>query len=240
MPSHIAVIPGRKWSKGFPRKNRLFFRKTAEFIRDVGLYERVIVTSDDEVLLGLAEEHGFETLPRPPELSKDDTPIKMVFKHVVETCSIKGADYLWLFYIPLLYRNKKDYIAAKELAEKAQPESLSAFIPAKTHPFNCWRHDVQTKQLKKFIENEVFNRQDLPDAWENYHYLYCCRGESIDRLDNNLLSANTLPIFLPKETASKLVEIDTPADLETWKQLHPQDYLLWEKLHPFEDIPDGQ
>lgn len=236
MSNHIAVIPARLRSKGFKFKNRLFFQNTAEFVRSSQLYDRVIVTTDDPILLEFATAYGFETHRRPTELAGDHTSIREVFFRLVQDCSVMQDDYLWLFYIPLVYKNVKDFAEAKMKVEKCHPLSLSSFIPAKTHPYNCWRYGSDQKKLKKYIENDLFNRQDYPEAWENYHYIYCCLASALPQLDNNLLCADTRPFFLPEETVKQLVEIDTPADLERWKYVSPKDYECWLKTQVKEKI----
>jgi len=234
MPRHIAVIPARLQSKGFTHKNRLFFSNTAEFICSSKLYDRVIVTTDDPILLERATACGFEIHRRPSELAGDHTSIREVFICLVQDCSVMEDDYLWLFYIPLVYKNMKDFVEAKKEVEKNRPLSVSSFIPAKTHPYNCWRYDSDLKKMMKYIDNDLFNRQNYPDAWENYHYIYCCVASAIPRLNNNMLCADTQPIFLAEETVRRLVEIDTPADLERWKYISPEDYEHWRRSQAME------
>ena len=50
--SHVAIIPARKNSKGFPMKNRLYFNKTAKFVKSLKWFEKIILTSDDKWFKG--------------------------------------------------------------------------------------------------------------------------------------------------------------------------------------------
>ena len=45
---HIAIIPARKNSIGYPRKNRLFFKYTRNFIKKINWFENIYLSSDDE------------------------------------------------------------------------------------------------------------------------------------------------------------------------------------------------
>ncbi len=132
---------------------------------------------------------------------------------------IKDDDILWLIYLPLLYRNTDDFDKAKTIIESPQVKSLCSFIKAKSHPFNCWKYDEKNKILNKYIENDVFRRQDLPPAWEHYHYICCFKAGEIDNLNSELINSKTHPVFLDNKTTEKLVEIDTPEDYDKWKAL---------------------
>jgi len=56
---HIAVIPARARSVGFPKKNQIFFDNTANFIEDLFWFDEVIVTSNDKVVLDKARKRKF-------------------------------------------------------------------------------------------------------------------------------------------------------------------------------------
>ena len=73
----IAVIPARGGSKRIPRKNiKDFFGKpliaySIEVALSSRLFEKVIVTTDDEEIAAIAKQYGAEVpFIRPKELSK--------------------------------------------------------------------------------------------------------------------------------------------------------------------------
>ena len=224
---NIAIIPARKGSKGFPGKNILFFSMTEKFINKSGLFDRVIINTDDESLIEIAKDAQFETYSRPQYLAGNDISINSVFQDMVTHLKCNGEDYLWLFYIPLLYKNIDDFVKGKKIIDKLKPDSLSTFIPARTHPYNCWKYDKNLGVIQKYIDNQLFNRQDYEDAWENYHYVFAIKVNALEKSDNNLLSNKTEPMFLDNDTANKLVEIDTPEDLKKWKNIDQTGYMDW-------------
>ena len=49
--------------------------------------------------------------------------------------------FIWLFYIPLVYKNIKDFKLALKLVEEKKLKSICAFERVKTHPMNCFHFD---------------------------------------------------------------------------------------------------
>jgi len=216
---HIALIPARKGSVGFKFKNRLFFDNTANFLDNTLWFDDIIVSSDDNDILDKALMRNYAVHNRSIDLSMSDISIKDVMLNVIEEMKIDSDSYIWLFYLPILYKNKSDFEELKSLISATEHSSVCSFIPAQVHPFNCWMFNKENLKLKKYISNDVYRRQDLPEAWEHYHYLCAFKAGYINKLNSELISEDTHPFFLSQETTEKLIEIDTPKDYEKWKKL---------------------
>ena len=217
MTRHVAFIPARLGSKGLPLKNRLLFPNTADFLEHLDWIDEIVISTDDPVLAREGQGRGYTILERPKQLAGDAIPIKAVIEGAITQMNLEPIVVLWLFYLPILYKNKADFEDARQILDSKKLESLCTFIPAKTHPFNCWQYSTEKGELSQFIENNRFRRQDLPEAWMLYHYICCCRVSCLPKLNNELVCKQTYPIFLPKEVADRLIEIDTPEDLARWK-----------------------
>lgn len=215
---HIGVIPARAGSIGFPKKNQIFFDNTADFLKDLSWLDEVIVTSDDIVVLDKAKRKKYTVYERSDVLSSSDISIKSVFKDLINSLKIQNDVILWLFYLPVLYKNYSDFEQAKTIIEKSEIRSLCTFVPAKTHPLNTWQYDQKNKKLSQYIENDIYRRQDLPFAWMHYHYVCCFKAKELNHLNSELLSSETYPIFLSDDYAKNLIEIDMPEDFEKWKK----------------------
>ena len=95
--SKLAVIPARGGSKRIPRKNiRLFAGKpmiayAIEAALSSGVFDHVVVSTDDPEIAGIAADHG-ASLPfvRPAHLADDMTPTVPVVAHAIETCQALG------------------------------------------------------------------------------------------------------------------------------------------------------
>lgn len=220
MTRHIAVIPARAGSVGLPGKNRMFFDATAGFIDAEGWFGRVIVSTDDPVVADKALGRGYEIRDRPAQLSGPAASIKSMFQDLIPAMAVEPDDMLWLFYLPVLYKDATDFAAARALAERAGTRSVMSFIPAKTHPFSCWKWDGA--RLDQYIENDLFRRQDMPPAWMTYHYTCCFQAGILDQLNSELVGPATVPVFLSEATARNLIEVDTPEDLERWQRFQAE------------------
>lgn len=93
----VAIIPARGGSKRIPRKNiRPFLGKpmiahSIACARESGLFERVIVSTDDNEIAQIAVEHGAEVpFVRPRELSDDHTGTTAVMAHAVRFLQDSG------------------------------------------------------------------------------------------------------------------------------------------------------
>jgi CMP-N-acetylneuraminic acid synthetase len=215
--NHIAVIPARMGSEGYKHKNRIFYRYTEDFLRTLSWIKQVIVSTDDPVIVQYAEKSGFDVHIRPESLAGPAVSIHSVFAALIKDKNIDSEALLWLFYLPVLYRNQVDFEYCRSVMEQGQYGSLCTFVRAKSHPFNCWKYDEKTKKIEQYVKNDCFRRQDLPPAWTHYHYVYCFRARVLDSLNSEMINQDTYPYFVDDVVRDKLIEIDTPEDYERWK-----------------------
>ena len=213
---HIAVIPARAGSIGLPQKNQIFFDNTANFIDQISWIDEIVVNSNDSIVLDKARSRNYTIYDRPEILSGPEISIKSVFTDLINSKNLKQNEIIWLFYLPILFKNAQDFKNAKTRIEQPDIKSLCTFVPVKSHPFNAWKYDKKNKKINQYIKNDFYRRQDLPPAWIHYHYVCCFKVSEIDKLNNELLNTETYPFFLSKEYAKNLIEIDTPEDLEKW------------------------
>lgn len=87
----VAILIGRKGSKGFPGKNlytilgkplACYPMKAATDCLEI---DKVFLSTDDERLMKLADENGIEIINRPPELCTDEALGEHVYVHAYNT-----------------------------------------------------------------------------------------------------------------------------------------------------------
>lgn len=88
--NNIAIIPARGGSKGIPRKNirelagKPLIAWTIEAALAAYTVDRVIVSTDDEEIEGVASIAGAEVIRRPPAISGDQAPSEAALLHVLD------------------------------------------------------------------------------------------------------------------------------------------------------------
>ncbi|MBP6899844.1 MAG: pseudaminic acid cytidylyltransferase [Burkholderiaceae bacterium] len=94
----VAIIPARGGSKRIPRKNvkpflgRPMIGYAIAAARDSGLFERIVVSTDDAEIAAVAREQGAETpFMRPPGLADDHTPTVPVIAQAIAALQAQGS-----------------------------------------------------------------------------------------------------------------------------------------------------
>ena len=215
--THIAVIPARKNSKSLPFKNRFLFKHTAKFLRNNKLFDDVYVNSDDLYMKVQAKKYDFNFYKRKKNLAKDTTCIKEVFVDMKNKLKFSDKTFIWLFYIPLIYKNSTDFKKSIKLVESKKLKSVCAFIKAKTNPMSCWY--IKNKKPIQFMKNNLYRRQDFPLAFEHHHYICGFNAKYLNKLNSELIFQNTYPIVLNNNTSKKLIEVDTPEILKKFLKM---------------------
>ncbi len=102
----IAIIPARGGSKRIPRKNiKMFYGKpmiaySIKAAQESGLFDRIVVTTDDEEIADVARSYGAEIpFMRPKELSDDHTATIPVIAHAIQTLTKRVGYRLRLLYL---------------------------------------------------------------------------------------------------------------------------------------------
>lgn len=98
--SLVAIIPARGGSKRIPRKNIREFRGvpliayTVDAALESGLFDRVVVSTDDEDIAEIAGDRGAEVpFRRPDALADDHTPVSEATAHALECIDPEGRRY---------------------------------------------------------------------------------------------------------------------------------------------------
>ena len=94
---NIAIIPARSGSKRIPRKNIKVFcgqpmiAYAISAAKKSGLFDHIVVSTDDEEIAHIAKKCGAETpFLRPVELAGDYAETVPVVVHSIEACSALG------------------------------------------------------------------------------------------------------------------------------------------------------
>jgi len=218
----VAIIPARGGSKRIPKKNiKYFFGKpliaySIEVALASKLFEKIIVTTDDEKIAEIAREYGAEVpFLRPKELSDDFSGTADVINHAIEYLESRGESYEYLCTIyataPLL---QEKYLI--EGYEKLQNSDAINAFSATSMPFPIQRTFKidENKRCEMFTPEHYMTRsQDLEEAYQDAGQFYWANREREKKSNEKVLfSKISIPIILPRHLVQ---DIDT---LEDWKR----------------------
>jgi len=216
---NIAIIPARGGSKRIPRKNiKLFHGKpliaySIELALESGLFERVIVSTDDQEIAMIAKQYGAEVpFMRPEQLADDHTGTGDVVDHAIKHMQASGQqyDYLCTIYAtaPLL---QKEFLIEgynkliNSNAEQAFSVTSMPFPIQRTFKIN------ESGRCEMFQPDCFFTRsQDLEEAYQDAGQFY---WKSLNKPATDItFGKGSIPIILPRYLVQ---DIDT---LEDWEQ----------------------
>ena len=156
----LAIVPARGGSRGVPRKNmRMVAGKpliayTLEVVRGSGVADRLLVSSDDEVILRWARLNGFEALERPADLADNAATISDVAAHVADELDWHGD--VAVFQPTSPFRTTDSVVRAVEQFRDSGLDSLSSCVRER-HLYWYDRHD-DLANAERLFEDRV-NRQ---------------------------------------------------------------------------------
>lgn len=207
------IIPARKGSKGFPRKNRVLFDYTAKTIPSC-MKRKVIVTSNDDEILQRGEYFGFDSYTRSDSLSRDETPTKDVLKDVIVNNKINDKDILIMLYLTYPNRGWDEVEKAFNFFQTFEANSLLCReeLSNEKHPF-LWLMDNEDGTGKQLVKHNLCRRQDYPKMFKICHYIFMCRAKEIDSLNSNLYNEKT--VFFPID---QQIDVDCEEDFLRFKK----------------------
>lgn len=184
------LIPARKGSKGWPGKNRMLFKYTAELVRV--FRSAVIVSTDDDEIFAAAEDYGFSAIRRPADLAADTSDMISVLKHAAESKGMFDDDIIVLLYLTSPGRTISDLNRALEMFTASGSTSLVCRTPAKTSPYMCIYENG-----RPVINHNLYRRQDYPKCFEIRHHVAIYKVGEIPRLNNLLFNDYTTWMDIP-------------------------------------------
>ena len=216
----VAVIPARGGSKRVPRKNirpfagRPIIAYSIEAARECGLFDRIVVSTDDDEIAGVARDWGAETpFIRPPELCDDQTGTNDVVAHALGWLADHGAPAATAccvyatapFLVPADLRRGYELLIGKgkeftfSVCRCAIPVERALRLPTKGGVAAFCPQLIEARS------------QDLEESYQDAGQFYWGRAEAF--LDGRSLYAEyTEPVILPRW---RVHDIDT---LDDWAQ----------------------
>ena len=213
----LALIPARGGSKRIPRKNvRLFHGKpiiawSIAAARESGLFDRVVVSTDDEEIAAVARAYGAETpFVRPPEFSDDRTGTNAVVRHGLEWFAAQGdaVDVVCCIYATAPFVTAEALRRGHDLLT-ARGHGFAFSVTSFPFPIQRALKIRTDGSLAMFQPEHMATRsQDLEEAWHDAGQFYWGYGAAF-LADLPLFSEHAVPVVLPRH---RVQDIDTAED----------------------------
>jgi pseudaminic acid cytidylyltransferase len=210
----LAIIPARGGSKRIPRKNirdfagRPMIGYAIGAARESGVFDRIVVSTDDDEIAAIAKEQGAEVpFMRPPELSNDTAGTVPVLQHAMRALHCPADAEVCCIYpgVPLLQAK-----VLGEALDLLHTSGCDFVFPVLEFPSPVQRaltRDADGRTRSMFPEHADTRTQDLTPAYHDAGQFYWGTAAAWQSGRSPHLGARTL--VLPSWAA---VDIDTPDD----------------------------
>jgi len=219
---NIAIIPARGDSKRIPKKNIKYFHGqplivySIQAAKDSKLFDKIIVSTDDNQIATIAKEYGAEVpFIRPKELSDDFTGTVEVVNHAIEYLESEGKiyDYVCTIYSTAPFLQSQYLLEGyKKLKESDAVNTFSAT----SMPFPIQRTFKLDKNCRcKMFTPEFYmaRSQDLEEAYQDAGQFYWVNRKRQKQAANQVVFSDiSIPVILPRYLVQ---DIDTHED---WKR----------------------
>lgn len=217
---NVAIIPARGGSKRIPRKNiKAFCGKpmiawSIDAARQSGVFDRIIVSTDDEEIADVARHYGAEVpFMRPQILSDDFSGTNAVIKHAVQMLEKEG-DVIanaCCIYATAPFIQIADILEGYK--NITQNEDVLFSFPVCEFPYPIQRaiKKIDNDRLEMFQpENFTSRSQDLEPAYHDVGQFYWGKRDAWLN-DLQTFAAYSMPVVIPRKRA---IDLDTPEDWE--------------------------
>ncbi len=213
----LALIPARGGSKRIPRKNIRPFCGAPIISYSIraavktGLFDRIVVSTDDDEIADIARAEGAEVpFRRPADLANDTTTTVAVIQHALRWARDTGVELsaLCCLYPTAPFVRAGDIKAAIDLLET---EGADYCFPVTAYPFPIQRavRLLEDRRMEMFSPEHLNTRsQNLEPAYHDAGQFYWGRPAAFEK-GVALFGPGAVGLEIP---SWRVQDIDTPDD----------------------------
>jgi len=224
----LCIIPARGGSKRIPRKNVKLFgglpmiAHSLRAARAAGVFDRIVVSTDDAEIAVVAREHGGEVpFTRPAELANDFAGTDAVIGHALDWFAAHGepVEEFCCIYATAPFLRAADIRRGRDLLNERGATTAFSVTTFPYPIFRALRVAADGRVEMFWPENFSKRSQDLPEALHDAGQFYWGHvGRYL--AERRLFSSNSVPVEIPR---SRVQDIDTPEDWDRAEQM----FLAW-------------
>ena len=215
----IAVIPARGGSKRIPEKNLALFRgrplvaHTIEQSLAADIFDRILLSTDDERIAAVGRAYPVEILPRSEQLADDRATILQVLCDIIDHLALAPATTIGMLQVTAPLRSVDDIRNAYRLFCDHDGACAIVSVAVNLYPIQlAWRIDKDHHLVPALGEAAgTIRKQDQQPTyyWNDAVLFDSARNFSGPR--PNLFGDRPIPYVMPAERS---VPIDYPIQLE--------------------------
>ena len=232
MGQTVCLIPARKGSKRLPRKNTAQFHGrelaswTFDFALSCGLFERIVLSTDDPALEAMAPAEVTK-LPRPQAFADDQATLHQVIKHVIEDLPLAPDDVVVLTPVTAPLRRREDLDRSLQAFHEHDGTRTVLTVCANPHPPHLLWTREEDGSLMQIVDRAAYGTRKQAFAqtyfWNDAFLID--RAANFLKPDRDLYGHDPVGVVMPRERS---VPIDHPFDLWLASQLFDPASLLEE------------
>ncbi|ODS23492.1 hypothetical protein AB835_08645 [Candidatus Endobugula sertula] len=208
----LGVVPARGGSKGVPHKNirsmagEPLIGHTLRNAKRVDLFDRLIVSTDDDEISHVASSYDTDVIIRPPELAADTASTEVALLHVLETLEQKELELFDIIVVleptsPL--RSIATIVGAIQYCIDNAYDSVLAVKPTKENIGH-----IKNGIFRPIVADAPRRRQDRNPLYIESSTIYVCQVSYLQRT-GTLVTDNWGAFVVPEEEA---MDINTEDD----------------------------
>ncbi|MBU0675242.1 MAG: acylneuraminate cytidylyltransferase family protein [Proteobacteria bacterium] len=212
----VCIIPARGGSKRLPRKNiallagKPLLAYAIEAARDSGLFDWIVVSSEDSEILKVASQYGAAIDRRAPELATDTAQVKTVCRELLLNLAQRGEHYqefaVLLVTNPL--RTAEDLKEAYQVFQDGDADTLMSLVPFSHPPQRAVR--LSGGRVTPFLDGEQMKQTQLLEPLYRHDGSFIFGRVEPFLAGGEFYGGRVAPFVLPPEHS---VDIDQPIDL---------------------------
>ena len=211
----ICVIPARGGSKRIPRKNVALFHGrpmigwSIAAAREAAVFDRIVVSTDDDEIARIAVQEGAETpFRRPAALADDHAPTVPVIAHAVSALALAANMPVCCLYATAPLVQAADLRAALDRLAQGDASYVMAVTTFAFPVQRALRRDAAGHVSMIDPAQMTTRSQDLEEAWHDAGQFYCARATTW-AAGTPVFNTGAVGLPLPRH---RVQDIDTPED----------------------------
>jgi len=213
----LAIIPARGGSKRLPRKNVLplgdkpLIAWSIEAAKESKYIDEIVVSSDDDTILNIADQYNIKKIKRSAELSNDNATTIDVITNTIKTCK-RNFDYIILLQPTSPLRNAQHIDEAIELLEEKEADAIISVCETEHSPL--WSNTLENDyDMSQFLNKNLLNKrsQELQTYYRLNGAIYIANTEKLLKHNSFFLDENIYAYIMPQKES---IDIDTKLDFD--------------------------